>query len=81
MTDLLRTIKEKWGTVDQCVIGLELIDQQGVEQLRRNLIVDAAVDAEIQAVDWQNHLQLVAKAEDEADKRIQVLVSAAQSQI
>ncbi|KAI3390350.1 hypothetical protein diail_10009, partial [Diaporthe ilicicola] len=73
MMELLRTIKEKWGTIDQCIVGLELMDRCDIEQLRRNLIVDKD-GMQTQTPDWQSHSDLVTKAEDEADKRIQAVV-------
>ncbi|KAK2596424.1 hypothetical protein N8I77_013315 [Diaporthe amygdali] len=76
MLALLRTMKEQWGSVDQCVIGLGLIDQDGVEQLRRNMVVDIDAVSGTE-LDWMSHAELVARAEDEADRRIDALVAAA----
>lgn len=35
-------IRETYGSVEQCVIDLELLTADGIEQLRRNLVVDTA---------------------------------------
>ena len=59
--DFLKTMKEQWGSVDQCMIGLGLVSQDGIEQLRRNMVIDAAACEK--EVDWQRHAELVAKAE------------------
>lgn len=71
MLAFLRTIKGKWGSTDQCVLGLGLLDEAGIEQLRRNLIIDSGG---VQ-IDWKSHSELVEKAEDEADKRIEAVIA------
>lgn len=76
MLALLRTMKEQWGSVDKCVIGLGLIDEDCVEQLRRNMVVDIDAISGTE-LDWMSHAELVARAEDEADRRIDALVAAA----
>ncbi|EXL39331.1 hypothetical protein FOCG_17857 [Fusarium oxysporum f. sp. radicis-lycopersici 26381] len=75
MVDFLRIIREQWGSVDQCVIGLGLISQDGIQKLRQNMTVDAAT-CKIQ-IDWQSHSKLVAEAEEDAEKRIGVVLAQA----
>jgi hypothetical protein len=74
MMALLSYIQEEWGSVDQCVIELGLLDKDGVQQLRRNMIVP---DGGTQ-LDWKSNAELVAKAEDEADRRIEAVIAAEQ---
>nr|UOW59930.1 SonH [Paraconiothyrium archidendri] len=62
MVDLLAWIKEQWGSVEDCVISLGLLDVNGIESLRQNLTVDGS------AIDWQAHAGLVEKAVVEADE-------------
>ena len=62
MVDLLAMIKEKWGSVEDCVITLGLLDSDGIKSLQQNLVVDG------EAIDWQAHVELVTKAVEEADK-------------
>lgn len=71
MLAFLRTIKEKWGSTVQCVIELGLLDQVGIEQLRQNLIVNSGG---IQ-VDCKSISELVAKAEEEAEGRIEAVIA------
>lgn len=76
MVEFLKTIKEKWGSVDQCVVGLGLLSQEGIEQLRRNMTINDAGMSEAK-VDWKPHAELVAKAEEEADARIAIALGQA----
>lgn len=71
MMAFLRTIQDKWGSADQCVMELGLLDQAGIQQLRRNLIIDSGGFQ----VDWKSHSVLVAKAEEEADERIEAVIA------
>ena len=67
MVDLLATIKDKWGSVENCVITLGFLDVNGIRSLRRNLIAEGA------AIDWQTHAELVTKAIEEADKLVNTI--------
>jgi hypothetical protein len=72
MKALLGSIQEQWGSVEQCVVALGLIDKDGIQQLRCNMIVS---DGGLQ-FDWKSHADLVAKAEDEAERRIEDVIAA-----
>jgi hypothetical protein len=67
MVDLLAMIKKEWGSVDNCVISLGFLDVNGIKNLRQNLIADGV------AIDWQGHAELVAKAEEEADRLVDTI--------
>jgi hypothetical protein len=67
MVDLLAMIKDKWGSVENCVIALGFLDVNGIRSLRQNLIADGA------AIDWQAHAELVTKAVEEADKLVNTI--------
>lgn len=66
MLETLAQIKKVHGSVEQCVIALGLLTPQGLEQLRKNMIVDAAEeDGEAKGgssagvVDWKEHAKLL----------------------
>jgi hypothetical protein len=56
MLGTLKLIRETWGSVEECVIQLGLLPAEGVEQLRRNLIMDTSSGG---VVDWRQHAKLV----------------------
>ncbi|KAI0838080.1 tyrosine phosphatase family-domain-containing protein [Hypoxylon sp. FL0890] len=56
MLGTLATIREKYGSVEKCVVDLGLLSPEGIKQLRSNLIVDAN---EEEVVPWQNHAKLL----------------------
>ncbi|KAI1498395.1 tyrosine phosphatase [Biscogniauxia marginata] len=56
---MLRTlawIREKYGSVEKCVIELGFLTPEGIAQLRKNLIVDAS---EEEVTPWQEHAKLI----------------------
>ncbi|KAI1865169.1 hypothetical protein JX265_008216 [Neoarthrinium moseri] len=76
MTGTLNKIREIWGSVEQCVIDLNLLDEAGIEQLRRNLIIE---EAEARGTnDWQSHAKLVVKAQVEADAEAERIAASSQ---
>lgn len=42
MLCFLTQLKEKHGSIEQCIIDHDLLQADGIERLRRNMIVDAA---------------------------------------
>lgn len=66
MFNTLKQIREEYGSVEACVLQLGLLTADGIERLRRNLIVDASTT---EAVDWRDHAELVVKEEEEASKK------------
>ncbi|OTA58634.1 tyrosine phosphatase [Hypoxylon sp. EC38] len=56
MLGTLATIREKYGSVEKCVVDLGLLSPEGIKQLRNNLIVDTDEDG---VVPWQNHAKLL----------------------
>lgn len=77
MLGTLNKIKENWGSVEGCVLALGLLSEEGITQLRQNLIVDAASDG---IIDWESHAKIVQTANTEGDKLAQ-RIYAAQSQV
>lgn len=58
MLATLGMIREKYGSIEKLVINHCGLDAGAVEQIRRNLIVDAS-EAE-PVLDWESHAKLVA---------------------
>ncbi|KAI0403558.1 tyrosine phosphatase [Xylaria palmicola] len=52
MLGTLARIREKWGSVEQCVLDLGILTPEGIARLRENLIVEADED---EVVRWQEH--------------------------
>jgi hypothetical protein len=77
MIGLLNKIREVWGSVEKCVVGLGMLDEYGIKQLRENLIIDIPSEG---TVDWQSHAKFVSKAQEEDDKQAEEL-AATQPQI
>lgn len=44
MLRFLKSLREKHGSIEQCVIDHELLDGDGISRLRENMIVDAATN-------------------------------------
>lgn len=66
MLETLTQINKVYGSVEQCVITLGLLTPQGLEQLRKNMIVDAAEEdrqakggSSAGVVDWKEHAKLL----------------------
>ncbi|OTB07331.1 hypothetical protein M426DRAFT_249195 [Hypoxylon sp. CI-4A] len=57
MLGTLAKIRETYGSVEKCVIDLELLSIDGIKQLRENLVVD--VDEDNGVVPWQDHAKLL----------------------
>ncbi|KAI0201847.1 tyrosine phosphatase [Astrocystis sublimbata] len=53
MLGTLARIRKQHGSVEQCVIDLGILTQQGIEQLRKNLIVEVDED---EVIRWQDHV-------------------------
>ncbi|KAH9909276.1 tyrosine phosphatase [Xylariomycetidae sp. FL2044] len=60
MLGTLKLIREKWGSVEDCVQELGIISAEGIDRLRRNMIVDAS--PAMPAVEWEEHARLVRQA-------------------
>jgi hypothetical protein len=58
MLATLAMIREKYGSAEKYVIEQCRVSPEAVEQIRKNLIVDA--DADQVPVDWETHSKLVA---------------------
>ncbi|RYO80786.1 hypothetical protein DL766_002668 [Monosporascus sp. MC13-8B] len=56
MVQMLRWIKKTYGSVEKCVLDLGLVTPEMIENLRRNLIVDAQ---STEKVDWREHACLL----------------------
>ncbi|OTA95442.1 hypothetical protein M434DRAFT_209780 [Hypoxylon sp. CO27-5] len=56
MLGTLSKIREKYESVEKCVVDLGLLSPEGIKQLRNNLIVDTDEDG---VVPWQNHAKLL----------------------
>jgi hypothetical protein len=52
MLGTLAHIRERYGSVEQCVIDLGILTPEGIAQLRKNLIVEVDED---EVVRWQEH--------------------------
>lgn len=62
MRNTLNKIQEEYGSVEECVKKLGFMTADGIEELRRNLIVDESATG---PVDWREHEKLVVKEEEE----------------
>ncbi|KAM0816511.1 putative Tyrosine phosphatase [Seiridium cardinale] len=67
MIETLKKIREKWGSVEKCVVDLKFLAEDEIEYLRKNLIVDAS-SQEGSPLDWEAHAKLVPIAEKEAEE-------------
>lgn len=56
MVATLNWIREDYGSIEKAVVDLNLITPEGIEQLRRNLIVDAKDE---EPIEWQQHAKLL----------------------
>ncbi|KAI1212813.1 protein-tyrosine phosphatase-like protein [Annulohypoxylon truncatum] len=56
MLGTLAKIRETHGSVEKCVVDLELLSPEGIKQLRSNLVNDASEEG---IVPWQNHAKLL----------------------
>lgn len=62
MLKTLTHIREEYGgSVYACVLELGLLTTEGIEKLRRNIIVDVS---DTGVVDWKNHAELVFEEEE-----------------
>lgn len=52
MLGTLAHIRERYGSVEKCVIDLGILTPEGIAQLRKNLIVEVDED---EVVRWQEH--------------------------
>ncbi|KAH9996115.1 tyrosine phosphatase [Xylariaceae sp. FL0662B] len=55
MLGTLRKIRSEYGSVEKCVIDLGFLSEEGINQLRHNMVVDATEDP----LDWEQHAKLV----------------------
>lgn len=53
--------KEYGGSIEACVLKLRLLTREGIQSLRRNLIVDSS---STEAIDWREHAELVWEEEE-----------------
>ncbi|KAI1327003.1 tyrosine phosphatase [Xylariaceae sp. FL0255] len=56
MLNTLAHLREKHGSIEQCVIDLGLLTSEGIAQLRKNLVVEAD---EGDAVAWEENAKLI----------------------
>ncbi|KAI1818491.1 tyrosine phosphatase [Poronia punctata] len=56
MLGTLAHIREQYGSVEECVLKLRMLTPEGIEQLRKNLIVECDED---EAIPWQEHAKLM----------------------
>lgn len=47
MLRFLESLREKHGSIEQCVIDHELLDGEGISRLKENMIVDATTNHSI----------------------------------
>jgi len=60
MLETLAEIKKVYGSVEECVVTLGLLTPQGLEQLRKNMVVDAEqAEGGAGVVDWKEHAKLL----------------------
>lgn len=73
MIGTLNKIREKWGTIENAVLELKLLDKGEIEQLRKNLVVGGS------PLDWEAHGKLVAIAQKESDAEAERIAAEAQA--
>ncbi|ETS84798.1 hypothetical protein PFICI_02823 [Pestalotiopsis fici W106-1] len=77
MIETLKKIRELWGSVEKCVVDLNMLTEDEIEQLRKNFIVDASSQQGL-PLDWQRHENLVAAAQHESDAEAEKIAAEAQ---
>ncbi|KAI0130577.1 tyrosine phosphatase [Xylariales sp. AK1849] len=76
----LSRIRETYGSVEQCVLDLGLLNRDEIKHLRQNLLVDVGGE-EGTVLDWQSHAKLVEKAQEESDKEAEKIAAEATSTV
>ncbi|KAF7514845.1 hypothetical protein G7054_g14952 [Neopestalotiopsis clavispora] len=77
MVETLKKIRELYGSVEKCVVDLNMLTKDEIAQLRKNFFVDAG-SQEDSPLDWQKHADLVAAAQRDSDAEAEKIAAEAQ---